>query len=349
VVRSPAGNRYILSEAGTIPAGGSETLEFTAESPGAAYSDGAGQISELVTAVAGLTVTNAAPMFSPVSLNGVSTGTVVPSAGVTPAPRTVVILITASGQAAAATFSYSLDGAAFVAAGVVPAGTYALPGGITLTFADGAVNPSFISGDRYLFTTPGSPIVTQGRDAETDIALRARCRSRWGALSLVPTEDKYSLWAQEASTQVTKVTVSPSNSVAGQVDVVIAGAVNPLGGPVVTAVQTYLDERAGITDLPVVVAANAQTITTFGNVYVKSTEIAAVQEAAQLAWNLYIATLPIGGIVRVAELAQALMDAGAVDYSSLLLNAAPTNYELTSTQVAATLSTLESTLGWIPV
>ncbi len=353
VAQADSGNRYTLAAAGTIPLSGTVTLAFKAESPGAAYNDPAGQISRLLTALPGVSVLNEAPTFSDVALAGTGTGTVTPSApGGPPTQRTVSIAITLTGQAGAAEWSYSLDGGVYVAAGTVPAGFFDIAGGIRVTFANGAANPSFIAGDRYTFTTPGSPIDEQGRDDETDEALRARCRSRWSALSAVPSEEKYELWAGLASSQVTKVIAQPSETVPGQIDVVIAGAVNPLGGGVVTAVQDYIDLRAGNVEDPVVVAATAVVIDVAGTVFFRGNadRLAEIQAAAQLAWNAYLAELPIGAVVYASELAQALMDAGALDVDLFTLEVmGAASFALASTEVAAGSATaLSAALTWTP-
>lgn len=350
VVESAAGHRYILDQGGTLSSAGPVTLAFKAESPGGAYNDGAGQVTRLVTARAGVTVNNAAAAFSAVSLLGAGLGTLAVSATGTVAPTTVSVRILTSGQKGAATFQVSLQGGPYVTSGVVPSSTFDIPGtNIRLTFSNAATaNPSFLAGDRYIFTAPGSPITTQGRDDERDPALLARARARWPALSDVPTADKYQLWSYAADDQVTKVTVTPSELVPGQVDVVIAGAVNPLGGGVVSAVQSFLDQRAGITETPAVVAATAVAITGTGTVTVRASLLVAAQQAAQASWDEYIAEQPIGGIVHAAKLYQAVMDAGADDAVVLEVNG-DVSYALAATEVAQAGATLASSLTWLVI
>jgi hypothetical protein len=96
-----------------------------------------------------------------------------------------------------------------------------------------------------------------------------------------------------------------------------------------------------------------------GLVTVKNADIAAVKTAADASWSEYVEALPIGGdrktgtpgVVRLQELTQALMDAGAIDVSGLLLNGAATNLSLLYNEVAVIPSGQEpsAALTWAPV
>lgn len=347
MAESNAGLRYINSTGGTIPLNGSVTLQFKAESPGKAYSDPPGTILTLITPLPTVTLTNSSPTFSVVARTGSGTGTATLSApSPPPTAHVFVIKILTSGQTTAATFVYSVDGGAYVSGGIIPAGFYDLPGGTRVTFANGANNPSFIAGDLYTFGTPGSPIVTQGRDDETDEALRSRCSARWPGLADIPIEDKYISWSKAADTQVTKVRAAPSLSVPGQVDVTIAGDINPLGAGVVTAVQNYINLRAGITDKASVVTAAVLPLVTAGTVLVLSSQLTTVQQAAQESWNLYVAALAIGAKAYVSDLIEILKVAGAIDVTSITLNGFSTSVQLTATQVASVSGALSSALTW---
>ena len=322
VAESTSGNRYVLDEGGTVPLGtGSNpvTLNFKAESPGAAYADAPGTIIRLITPLPGVTVNNVAPTFSAVGHNGSGSGQITLSG--TPAGNARFTLrITGSGQADAATFNYSLNGAPEAIGGVGLSTGVTLPGGTVATFVNGGNNPSFVAGDTYTFSTPGSPVVAQGRDEETRDELARRMKARWAALSDNATAELYETWAREASADITKVTVRPANTALtpGRVEVIIAGAVNPLVGPVGTA-QAYIDARAPITDHPVVVAADAVMISAVGQVDVYARDLARVQADAQNAWNAYLAGLPIGGSYYASRLAQILMNVGAIDAREILV------------------------------
>jgi hypothetical protein len=353
VARAASGNRYILAEAGTIPSGGSVQLLFQAESPGSQYTDAAGLINELITALPEVTVVNAAPTFTAVAHAGSGTGTVSLS-GTPTGPSRFTLTIATDGQANAATFEFSQDGGLPQVGGVCSSSGVTLPGGTVVTFTNGANIPSFVAGDSYTFTTPGTPVVTQGKDQETREDLAARMIARWPSLAEIPTTDKYEQWARAAAGDVTKVTVRPANSAAtpGRVEIVIAGAVNPLSAAV-PLVQAYVNERAPITDHPAVSAATVVEVFAAGQVWVKAKDLAAIQAGSQLAWQLYLASLPIGGTYRMAELAQLLMDLGAVDFRSLLVGPTGDITHLDVTvgpaevaQVPAA-STLTTQLTWI--
>jgi uncharacterized phage protein gp47/JayE len=354
VVMSLAGKRYILDESGTIPKSNKVALRFKAESPGASYADPAGTITRLVTSYPGVAVDNPAPSFSTVVHLGPGTGTI--ATGTPPStPRAYTIRIDITGQPGAATFSISTDGAAYDAGGTVPVSpaVATLPGGATVTFVAG-VNPSFIAGDTYVFSSPGTPILTQGRDEESDAELRERMRAQLPSSAENATSEVYEMWAKRADAQVTKVRVEPSEYVSGVVNVTIAGDVNPLSGATVTLVQNYLNQRAPVGDKPAVAAASAVEVTAQGTVLVRADQIALVQEAAQAAWNRWIADLPLGGTIRAAELVQAIMDAGAIDATGILIKAVglsgfAATYKLPGTGVAAASATpLSTLLAWAP-
>lgn len=324
-----AGRRYRNITGGTLNTDDTLELEWESEGPNDStkdetnYVDTADTMTKLVTPLNGVSVNNPPVDFTPVALVGTSTGTVTPSrtdSGTPPEHTSYQIKILTTGQAGVATFAYKRIGTdtSFVGSNVTA--EFDIPDvGVTVDFANGAHNPSFLFGDIYSFSSPGGPIIQQGRDLEADDVLRERCRARWPALGTVATESKYVLWSKEADDQVTKVHARASTKYGGMVDVTIAGQVNPLSGAVVDTVQAYLDERADITDLPNVQAADAHDIQMSGSVVCRSGTSTAVQEAADAAWQTYIADLDLGGTVRLSELEQILMDAGAVDIQGVAL------------------------------
>jgi len=298
IVRSRSGRRYSNSTGGTLDEGvddGTLDLEFQSESPQDSstvetnYIDPANTITELITPLPGVTCNNPARDFSDVTQVGNSTGTVTPTrtvGGSAVEAVSVKVTITKSGQVTAGQATYELDGDGNQVSlgGVIPA-TFDIPDtNIRLTFANGAVNPSFFIGDTFTFASPGSPVLEQGRDAESDNELRGRCRARWPALSDNETEDKYILWAKAASIQVTKVTVRPSDVIAGRVNVTIAGQVNPLGGGVVAAVQAYINDRVSVTDFGLVQAAGGVDVSVVGQVTVPLGKGQEVKDALDALW-----------------------------------------------------------------
>lgn len=375
--RSSADRRYTNVTSGTVPAGtpapSEITLDFTAETPGAVYNgDIAGTILELVTPLPGLSVANKNRDFGGLDVNdratraGSSTGTVKPDRtdpGVAPASgKRFSLVIIASGQLGVAIASLEvleLDGSGNPVTTTIPLSPLApvvvVGNGISLAFANGGQNPSFIAGDRYTWETPGSPIINAGVDIESIESIQARCRARWPSLSLVPTEDRYIAWARQASLDngygITKIVAEASVVIAGGIDVLVATDVGGVPGAVVTALQAYIDARRGITDVAVVASATPKNVTAGGTVTVRTAEAGAVKAAAKANWEGYLAELPIGGskpdgVVRLAELQQAIMDAGAVDVAGLTLNGAAANTALEFAHVAVAGNAIDTGLTW---
>jgi hypothetical protein len=211
--------------------------------------------------------------------------------------------------------------------------------GITLALADG-LGAGFILGDVHSFQTPGTPIVQQGVDIETNAQLFERIVGRWPSLSLNTIADKYIAMIRQASADaaygISKIAVSPSDTEAGVANILVATASGAPPGGTLTALQTYVNARGGVTERASVVGTVDAPVPIGGSVTVKSSKLLAAQAAADTAWRAYITGLPIGGdvstgkpgVVRVASLAQVLMDAGAVDYAGLTLNGVAANMAL---------------------
>lgn len=326
-VRSPVtGNRYMLLATQTVPNSGHVDATFQAEFSsdsvnGLSYNDPAGTLTICETPLPGLTANNLAPTFSAVvpTPNPASGLGVVTVGGTPPASATGYdVKITTDGQVGTALFQYRSNGGAW-SANTATAGSFTIPSGPTVHFANdgGGATPSFLAGDRYAFTSPGTPVTQQGIDPETDDALLARGLGRWPDLNAIP-DEKHKVWAKKASALVKRVRVYITGP--GAIAVTIAGAVNPLAGGVVTAVQLYIDQREGIGWISTVAVATVVTITpTGGTVKVPAHKLLAVQALASANWNAYVSSDDIGGDLFVAKLEQILMDAGAVDVTGLAL------------------------------
>jgi len=321
-----AGRRYTNITGGSLPTSGTLVLQVQSEgpndstNPASNYIDGANTMTALVTPLAGVTIDNPALDYTPTTLAGVGPNqTVLPSRtnpAVAPGSGTILISIVTSGQVGAATFQYRRVGfagvatdTAFVSGGYTSASA-AIPGtGTTLAFSNGPSNPTFVAGQIFAISSPGGPIITQGRDEETAAALIARCQARWPALSDVPTIGKYKLWAFAADPQVTKVGVATDPAKSLQTNVTIGGQVNPLSGTVLANVQFYFDSRLGLAEKAVVTTATTLFVPLSGFVTVPVGTTAAVQAAADAAWSTYIAAIDIGGTAKVSELQRILGDA----------------------------------------
>jgi hypothetical protein len=380
-VSSPAtNNRYVNLDPIELP---SDTINgvsarFQAELPGASYSDPAGTISHMVTAPAGVSCTNDRPSdYLPAHQVGTSTGQVLANrllfnTGVL-AYQSVRVRIETFGDVGIATMRYSVDGGvtwlpSFGAMVMPPTLTIPGPPGAEVTgvelFFENGVTPSFIQGSTFTLLA-GNAILQQGNDAESDEALRARCRARWTSLSLVPTEGLVTLWAKLASLEIAKVTADAAPDIPGGMVVTLASAAGPASAAAQIAVSDYIEDRLlGFKGVPEaftgagspqetvqVRSAVPHALTAGGVVDVPRASVAAVQQAADLGWLAYLRSLDIGGLVVLAELEQAIMDAGAINVSAATLNAVAANVQLGAGEVAvpADGSSLTANLSWRPV
>ena len=218
VVRSPiTGNRYRSISTVTVPGSSSAPVTVQAESAndstdGLNYADAPGTLTELQDPRPGLTASNVAPQFSGVSSSAVGLGVV--TVGGTPpaAPTAYEVEITTSGQVGVAVFQYRANGGPWIT-GVTTSASFVIPSGPTIHFANdgGGSNPSFVIEDDYSFSSPGSPVIQQGLDPETDGALLARCQARWPSLDDDDETDKHETWAR-ASRPSSRASGSPSTA-----------------------------------------------------------------------------------------------------------------------------------------
>lgn len=333
-----SGNRYQNVSSVVIPNGpGTVLATFQAIAAGASYNDAsnqaAGQIT-LVTPIPGVTLTNPAATFSGVTHVGSGTGTATPSGSPT-APNSVSISITSTGQLGVATFSYSINGAAAVAGGVTAATVTNLGGtGITITFANGASGTSFVNGDSYSFTNPGSWITQVGANQETDSALAQRCRNRWASLSNVPTQSLYQLLATSTpnvGAQVTQCQVIADSIINNKVNIVVSGPGGVLPAATITTIQNYITPRARGCDNPVVVSPTTTPITIGGTVTVLASQYTTATNAITTALQNYIAAAPVNTTLRVSTIVELIMQiSGVVDATGITINGAAANLTLGS-------------------
>jgi hypothetical protein len=350
------GNRYTSITSGTIPNNGSVTITFQAESAndsakGLNFSDGPGTLVDISeNPLPGVSANNVAPNFSAVTAVAVGLGVVTVGGTPAAAPTAYDVQITTAGQVGVAVFEYRTNGGLWNT-GHATATSFTIPSGPTIHFANdgGGSNPSFLVGDKYSFTSPGTPITQQGLDPETDEALLARCKARWPSLGDEgDTADKHQVWAMAASALVTRVKIALDPNYPGRVLVTIAGVNNPLGSSTVTAVQLYIDQREEVGDLSLVVAASVTTVTATGTVIVPILQIATIQAAAKVKWDPYVAGTAVAGTIRLAVLEAFLMDAGAIDVSGLQLNGSASNVVLAANAIGSPAD-ITSTMTWVGV
>lgn len=353
----PTGNRWSAKTGGTLSAGGTLTIQIAAEGPGSRYNDPAGTIHTVLPQLPGVTASNDAADFTPVVPGILGSGTVTPSrtSGLTPPSQaSFIIRIDSSGQVGAGAWSYSVDGGkTYRSVGVIGTTALLLAGGgasgTTVTFANGAGTPSFVAGDLYSFSTPGTSFVTVGRDQEADTALVVRCAARWPDISKPPEQSRWLKWAKAASAEVTRVRTEEDAVYLGRLYITLAGIAGPVTGGAVAAVQAYIDPRAPIGRIIVVQNSVAQPVAATGTVRVTAASLANVQAAAQAAWTATLFRTDIGGTVRVEDLVKAVMDAGALDFLSPAITGGSPNLTLTPGMVAVLPTAtplLSSQLTW---
>lgn len=326
--------RYVSVGAGTIAASGSTTVPVRAEFAGSVYVEPSGSADiTLVTPLPGVALTNPASAYASTTGTHGGSGTgIITASGSPVGPHSLAVNITSTGQTGVATTSYSLDGTAFVAAGITNPLVNIGGVGITITLSNGAINPSFAQGDTYSFITPGSWITSQGSDIEADVALATRCRNRWSSLSAIPTQSLYQLLATSTPTvgsQVTQVFVVPDAVINNKINIVISGPGGALPGPTIAAVQAYITPRRRGCDNPVVSSPSTTPITYAFTYTVPVAQAAAASAAIITALQTYTAAAGVNGTLRVADVIQIVMDiAGVVDCSGVTINGVAANLVL---------------------
>jgi hypothetical protein len=369
IIQFPSGNRYFLDSpvgaaTGPVTIAASTTTqatfrsEFAADSSaGLFYNDGSG-LTPLLLVTAnypGVTASNPAPTFSPVTLVGSSIGTVTPSGSPSSPPHSVVVRIDVTGSVAGSTVGWStnIDNLGWVtqtgATGVNLGGF-----GITVTLADNGGSPAFTSGAAYYFQTPGSDITQAGADIETPQVLGTRCRGLIPSMAFAqdgagnwipgsPTVGAYQTLALSANSQIRVVLVQTDTAVNDKINIVIAGQGGaPLLAAVVANVQSFFNSLSFITDRPVVATTTGRTITLAGlSITVRSAQLAAAQRELTRRLQLYL-----GGV----DQATLLGINGLIDYDYIIALARTTpgvtkvNGTLTINAAAADLQ-LPITLG----
>lgn len=341
------GNNYSSIGSGTIPASGTLVIPVIAASPGGSFADpsNSGAI-KLVTSLPGVTITNPAGNYSPITHVGSGTGTL--TLGGSPVGNhSLSVSVTATSAGNPATVSYSLDSAPAVALGSVSSVTNLAGIGINITFVAG-IGTSWAQGDTYQFSTPGSWITQQGNDQEADTALAQRCRNRWSSLSDVPTMGYYQLLVTSEPTygsQVTQAIVIPDGVINNKINVVVAGSGGVLPSLAITGLQTFITPRARGCDNPVVQSPTSLNVTFAGTVTCSANLLASVQTAVQAAMTQLASAAGINGTIKISSIIQGARDAGATDATGITINGVASNLTLGSSSsfVVASLQALAFT------
>jgi uncharacterized phage protein gp47/JayE len=164
----------------------------------------------------------------------------------------------------------------------------------------------------------GTWITRAGADAETDAALRARCRDRWGTLGRGAGDAAYRYWARTGhayAAQVTRAEVHPGVG-DGTLTIYVAGPSGVIADAgIIAAVQAWVNTNKARTDDVTVTAASARAVSVTGTVRVRAANDSAANRAlATDALAAYFAGLGIGDDVDLGALYHAIYSAtGVVD------------------------------------
>lgn len=195
----------------------------------------------------------------------------------------------------------------------VGTGTLTLSGSLSLTFqaeSPGSIyNVANDSITTLVTTLPGvtlsNPdlgggtwITLSGTNDETDDQYVIRCQDRWPAIGTGTTNQVFDLWAKTADTTVTRTMIQPSISVAGRIEVFLAGAAGPVSGGVVTTVDDYIQPRLSLTTTAVTASASGVATTVTATIYVAAAYY--TQSQADCSQNLQ--ALFNGGTNTIVEL-----------------------------------------------
>jgi hypothetical protein len=296
-------------DGGTLASGGTLTLAFQASAVGALYNPvtdtGSGSAVSLVTALPGVTIDNpvlatvgSASNAHPIQVNHAGTGSgAISLSGDATGAFSVVLEIQTGDLAAAATFTYSVNGNA--AQGPVSAASPWSYAGVVTTFGSG----TFVAGDFYFFSTDCK--TTVGVNVEGDAAYMSRCQQRWPSLANNEPAGKYVAWALAASQEVGEVSVNPDFTVPGQVDVTVATSIgDPVSSSALQDVASFILPRLPNCVGLFVNNAVQEDLTIAGTVYASPSAIAKLQGVGgnpglySVQFEQLQATIGIGGLAQ---------------------------------------------------
>jgi hypothetical protein len=382
IVRSPAtGRRYVnvnvesahFDGTKVLPAGASNgstalVLPFEAEAAGAAYADPAGTITEMVTARAGVQCSNIRPFeFEPAILLGSSGGTIsasFTSPATAPSFASVVVRIDTAGDLGGGAWSWIIPGGSWTPGGPLEASTV-IPGGATISMANGQASPSFHKGDLFVLMV-GSDVALQGADVEDGPVFAAMCAKRHQQITRVMLGGAIELLARAASPEVARVFVDADPFTSGLVIVTAASSVGPASPAALRAIQAFIAPRlrgyqgvpaATATPSPAerVIAQSARplAIAAAGTAFVPAAQLAAAKVAASDAWLSYLGRVALGNgdqAVEYARLIQIVTDAGADDVDDGALNGGTDDIAIPEgmVPVLAAGDSLATSLTWVP-
>jgi len=368
----PSGNRYVSAAAYVSAGDDDNTVSFRSEFPvddDHPYADVAGTtgITFLTSDLPGVTATNPAAAYSPVTQVGPGLGTVTPS-GTPDGTHSVAIRIDTTGGAnvGAGAWSYSIDGGAYTGGGTLDNVTDALGYAVDLTFAGNGGD--FKAGTIYYFSWPGSDVTQVGRPAETPQELGLRVRAQYpllaftrdaagNALPISPVATAYQALVLQAFPEVKTCTPVTSATVNNTLTLYIAAQGALLPSSTVAAVGAFLASLGMIGDRVLAASPATQAITlAAANITVRSAQAVAAKAEAQRRVALYLSgvdpvqPLAYGGLIDRSYIISLIRSTpGVTKMDDLLtINGSATDYQLAAATMA-TYSGNVSTLTWSTV
>lgn len=358
------GNRYVNDGEVTIAPSGDTVATFRSEfavdsAAGRTYIAASGSTIQLVSAeYAGVSATNPAPTFSGVVVANGGTGTIALSGS--PAFAAAYDLrVDLPGVVGGGAWSIRVDGGAWDSLGVIDVVDDYTGNAATFTPSDNGGNPSFPAGAVFSFRTPGTDLISVGRDAETPQELGGRCKAvlpligfpRTAAglpIPLSPTISGYEALARSASSEVKVCFVLVDPTVNGKVRIYVAGQGALLPATTVGALQSFFNAFQMLTDFPSVLSPTERAITLGGStIKVKAQLLVTAQQWLQKALGAYLggidanSSLTVNGLIDRSYLNALLRSAPGVTHvdDNLTINAVAADRQLPVTPGAYELAT----------
>jgi uncharacterized phage protein gp47/JayE len=260
-----------------------------AESAGIEYNLANGAISTMSTALPGVVVSNPS-RIDPIISNPIGAPAIVISGD--PIVDGEIFIEMAD----ATHYRWSLDsGATWEESGIeIDDEAYALgTTGVSVAFDLGE---TYVIGHTYSVSIGVSWISSPGTDEETDEAYYARGKEKWATLGAGQPDEAWYKWATEASELVMRVFVRASETVPGNLDVIIAGVTGALAAEIVASVDAALQGKAMLPTVVETASAANLEIALAGTIYVSSAYYASAESAVGTALATACASVPIGGL-----------------------------------------------------
>ena len=178
---------------------------------------------------------------------------------------------------------------------------------VEFTAVQKGVGPTIVSGDLTLETTIAgvsvstrddaeeNGIVSAGRDAETDDALRERCRGRWDSLGISLTEAGYAAIIQAAVPSLTRVAASASQNQPGLIQIRAANAAGGATEAEISAAEAAIEDKVPLGMRASVTACESEAVNLTAEVWCSAGYAQAAEAAIREGFAQLLAACPIGG------------------------------------------------------